>query len=54
MATSIHDPAKMFAKAMKIGNTVTDAHAICAACAKALKRGGYHQSTLMMMRWKMV
>ena len=44
----------MFAKAMKIGNTVTDAYAIRAACAKALQEEGYYRSTLVMMRWEMV
>jgi hypothetical protein len=31
----------MFARAIEIGNTVTDAYAIRAACPKALKENGY-------------
>jgi branched-chain amino acid transport system substrate-binding protein len=39
MATSIYDPAWMFARAMEIANSVTDAYAIRAACPKALQEG---------------
>jgi branched-chain amino acid transport system substrate-binding protein len=38
-ATSIYDPAWMFARAMEIANTVTDPYAIRAACPKALQEG---------------
>ncbi len=38
-ATCIYDPAWMFARAMEIANTVTDAYAIRAACPKALQEG---------------
>lgn len=38
-ATSIYDPALMFARAMEIAGSVTDAYAIRAACAKALQEG---------------
>ena len=36
-ATSIYDPALMFARAMEIAGSVTDAQAIRAACPKALQ-----------------
>lgn len=36
---SVYDPALMFARAMEIANSVTDAYAIRAACAKALQEG---------------
>lgn len=36
-ATSIYDPALMFARAMEIAGTLTDAQAIRAACPKALQ-----------------
>ncbi|MCJ7783197.1 MAG: ABC transporter substrate-binding protein [Desulfobacterales bacterium] len=36
-ATSIYDPALMFARAMEIAGSVTDARAIRAACPKALQ-----------------
>jgi hypothetical protein len=36
-ATSIYDPALMFARAMEIAGSVTDAKAIRAACPKALQ-----------------
>jgi branched-chain amino acid transport system substrate-binding protein len=38
-ATSIYDPALMFARAMEIAGSVTDAYAIRAACPKALQEG---------------
>jgi hypothetical protein len=38
-ATSIYDPALMFARAMEIAGSVTDAKAIRAACPKALQEG---------------
>jgi branched-chain amino acid transport system substrate-binding protein len=38
-ATSIYDPTWMFARAMEISGSVTDARAIRAACAKALQEG---------------
>ncbi len=38
-ATSIYDPALMFARAMEIANTVTDPYAIRAACPNALQEG---------------
>ncbi len=38
-ATSIYDPALMFARAMEIAGSVTDARAIRAACPKALQEG---------------
>ncbi|HUJ89244.1 MAG TPA: ABC transporter substrate-binding protein [Syntrophorhabdales bacterium] len=36
---SVYDPALMFFRAMEISNSVTDAYAIRAACAKALQEG---------------
>ena len=36
---SVYDPALMFARAMEISGSVTDAYAIRAACAKALQEG---------------
>ena len=38
-ACSGHDETYMFARAMEIANTVTDAYAIRAACPKALQEG---------------
>ncbi len=38
-ATSTYDPALMFARAMEIANSVTDAYAIRAACPRALREG---------------
>jgi branched-chain amino acid transport system substrate-binding protein len=38
-ATSVYDPTLMFARAMEISGSVTDAHAIRAACPKALQEG---------------
>lgn len=38
-ATSIYDPTWMFARAMEISGSVTDARAIRAACPKALQEG---------------
>jgi branched-chain amino acid transport system substrate-binding protein len=38
-ATSIYDPTMMFLRAMEIANSVTDPHAIRAACPKALQEG---------------
>ncbi len=38
-ATSVYDPAFMFARAMEISGSVTDARAIRAACPKALQEG---------------
>jgi ABC-type branched-subunit amino acid transport system substrate-binding protein len=36
---TIHDPTLMFARALEIADTVTDAYAIRAACPKALQEG---------------
>jgi len=38
-AITSYDPMLMFARAMELGNSVTDAYAIRAACAKALQEG---------------
>lgn len=38
-ATSVYDPTLMFARAMEISGSVTDARAIRAACPKALQEG---------------